>query len=255
MGTRMGALVGAWLWAAGYAAGVPGAVPPAGQPDGGHFQAPPRQELALHLAQREAELAALRSRLAELEALDERRWYAQARALALLEELTRYGLTRQQAYRVAVTVVRQAHANNLDPLLVMAVIRCESAFNPYAVSGPGAMGLMQVMPATGKWLAAQRGFALGKARNLFDIELNIELGTAYLSSLLSRFGSHEHALVAYNAGPGAAKHILANPEQRRRFLAGYPRHVLDELARLRQRVLLTDVTPEKSSPDPAMLTP
>jgi len=190
-------------------------------------------ELALHLVQREAEINALKGRLAEL---DDRKWFDKAESLGVTEALARYGFTEKQKRRLAVAIVREADANAVDPLLVVAVIRCESAFNPLAVSGPGAMGLMQVMPDTGKWLAQKRGFALGRAQNLYDIELNIELGTAYLASLIAEFGPLEHALVAYNAGPGMAKRILSgNRNLRRQFIAGYPKKVVGEFKKLRVR--------------------
>ncbi|HZA50921.1 MAG TPA: lytic transglycosylase domain-containing protein, partial [Myxococcaceae bacterium] len=120
-----------------------------------------------------------------------------------------------------------------DPLLVVAVIRTESSFDNYAVSPVGAMGLMQVMPNTGSWLMKRRGARLGRRTNLFDSELNIELGTAYLAELLARFGSVEKALIAYNAGPGAAARILADRAARAKFMAGYPRKVLGELRKLK----------------------
>jgi soluble lytic murein transglycosylase len=224
----MGAWLGAWLWAvpvqAFEAPGVSRPEPPTGA------------ELSTLLAQREEELRQLRARVEDLQALDDRRWLDEADALGVTGALARYGFTSRQQRRLAVTIVREAHTNGIDPLLVIAVIRCESSFNPYAVSGPGAMGLMQVMPATAHWLAEQRGFALGRSHNLFDTELNIELGTAYLASLIRQFGSLEHALVAYNAGPGAAKKILAKRDVRRKFIAGYPKKVVGEFKKLRARL-------------------
>lgn len=185
------------------------------------------------LAKREAELASMRDRLRVLE--DEERWYGEADALGIPDVLRRSALTERAQRRVAIAIVREAEANGLDPLLVVAVIRTESAFNAYAVSGVGAMGLMQMMPTTGSFLATQRGTAIRHRQTLFDAELNIELGTAYLAALLREFGTVEAALLAYNGGPSYARRVLRNTEARRRFGAGYPSDVTAEWRRLRLR--------------------
>ena len=100
-----------------------------------------------------------------------------------------------------------AGLNGVRPDLVRAVMQVESAFNPYARSPKGAMGLMQLMPAT----AQQFG-----VRNPFNPAENVRAGVAYLRELLDRYENNEElALAAYNAGPGAVdKHGQTVPPYR-----------------------------------------
>ncbi len=97
-------------------------------------------------------------------------------------------------------VEEAALRNGVDPLLVTAVIREESSFDPRAESSKGALGLMQVMPETGAWIAQQlgEGFGLEKLR---QPSVNIRWGTWYLSRLFQEFGGDlARTLAAYNAG-------------------------------------------------------
>lgn len=92
-------------------------------------------------------------------------------------------------------IVQPQSGEELDPLLVTALIRQESAFNVRAQSRVGARGLMQLMPATARMLAPVR------TSKLFDPKTNIELGTKYLRKRLAQYnGDVELTLAAYNAG-------------------------------------------------------
>jgi soluble lytic murein transglycosylase len=101
------------------------------------------------------------------------------------------------------TIRREAAKNGIDPAWVAAEIRAESVFNPKARSGANALGLMQVVPATGMAVARRLGLAWGGASSLYEADTNIVLGTAYLRQLLDKYGGQPYqAIAGYNAGPG-----------------------------------------------------
>jgi soluble lytic murein transglycosylase len=92
-----------------------------------------------------------------------------------------------------------------EPALVLAVIRQESAFYTGAISGAGARGLMQIMPATARRVARQIKIRYSRKKLLSDPEYNLRLGRAYLAGLTEKYdGSYILALAAYNAGPARA---------------------------------------------------
>ena len=93
-----------------------------------------------------------------------------------------------------------AQKHNLDVELLQALIAAESGFNLTAISPKGALGLMQLMPAT----AARYGVPIPQQQKLFDAQTNIGAGSRYLRDLLNLFhGKLDLALAAYNAGEGA----------------------------------------------------
>lgn len=96
-----------------------------------------------------------------------------------------------------------ATAAGVDPALVRAVAAAESGFDPTARSRAGAVGLMQLMPATARALGVQ---------NPYDPTQNVRGGALYLHELLDRFGGDiPSAVAAYNAGPGAVEHYAGIP--------------------------------------------
>jgi soluble lytic murein transglycosylase len=100
------------------------------------------------------------------------------------------------------TVVRRSRDINLDPAFVYGLIRQESRFVMDARSGPGASGLMQVMPATARETAKKIGLTSFTIDQLNDRDTNITIGTGYLKLVLDTFsGSMPMAAAAYNAGP------------------------------------------------------
>ena len=99
-------------------------------------------------------------------------------------------------------------AYQLDPLLVYALIRCESRYQEQVESSAGAVGLMQLMPETAAWLAEKEGMEFSKEQLKIPYR-NIELGCAYLSWLMQEFeGRLPVVLAAYNAGHGRVEDWL-----------------------------------------------
>lgn len=116
------------------------------------------------------------------------------------EEVTSAPTPATSARREAIykLVLQASWRHELDPELVQAVIHVESAYHPEARSPKGALGLMQVMPATGA------RYGVVEPRQLLDPALNIEVGARYLSDLHKMFnGRTDLILAAYNAGEGA----------------------------------------------------
>lgn len=100
-------------------------------------------------------------------------------------------------------IYSEAMKNKLAPELVAAVVHTESKFVPTARSQAGAVGLMQLVPRTGRWLGA---------RNLMDPAQNIMAGTKYLKYLTDRFGGDQQKVIAaYNAGEGNVRRFGGVP--------------------------------------------
>ena len=100
-------------------------------------------------------------------------------------------------------IYREAKKNNIRPELVAAVVQAESRFKPTARSGAGAVGLMQLVPRTGRWMGA---------RDLTNPVQNISAGAKYLRYLSDRFDGNETKMIAaYNAGEGNVKRFGGVP--------------------------------------------
>jgi Transglycosylase SLT domain len=131
---------------------------------------------------------------------------------------------------LARTILSEAEATRLDPLLVLAVIGVESGYDPSAVSTAGALGLMQLLPGTLQREA--EGFGTG-ASDPYDPVANVRAGVRYLRRCLDSYPDREVALMAYNAGPNRLYAWIqagAVPPE----VIGYAKRVLAEHNRLRQ---------------------
>jgi soluble lytic murein transglycosylase-like protein len=117
-----------------------------------------------------------------------------------------YSKRKTACSKYSSTIAEVAKKYNLEPELVMGVVKVESSFNPKCKSRVGAAGMMQVMPRTGKHMKCDS--------DLHDPEINIDCGCRVLRRYLDLYdGNVIYALSAYNAGPGNA-----NPSAKGRYL-------------------------------------
>lgn len=141
----------------------------------------------------------------------------------------RTGLLRREVQGLAEAIVAEAEQADLSPAFVLAVIQVESGGYNFALSHRGAVGLMQLLPGTGEDLARRLGVPWRGPATLFDPQVNVRLGVAYLRQLLDRFGGDvEMALAAYNWGP---TRIAARARRGDALPRAYARRVLRALAR------------------------
>ena len=146
----------------------------------------------------------LKASISDAPRLEVRRSTAASILGQVLDIISKHSRRQPQAERLAQTIVAECIKSDCDPLFVAAVIKSESAFNERAVSHVGATGLMQIMPATGRYLAKYadpRDWPLPS--KLTDPNYNIHLGVTYLKQLEEMYdGNRLLALIAYNWGPG-----------------------------------------------------
>jgi len=150
-----------------------------------------------------------RQRRAAAAAATQLGWYDRAvYTLNQGDDLRLYDLRFPLARRKQIE--RDAHSAGIDPAWAYAIIRAESAWTTDARSAADAWGLMQLLPGTARQLAKVENVAFSAAGALFDPDLNIRLGTRYLSNMADRYdGSPWLASAAYNAGPDPVGRWLA----------------------------------------------
>lgn len=138
-------------------------------------------------------------------------------------------------------IYKEAKKNNVRPELVAAVVKAESRFKPTARSGAGAVGLMQLVPRTGRWMGA---------RDLTNPQQNVAAGAKYLKYLSERFDGNETKIIAaYNAGEGNVKRFGGVPPFRetrnyvkkvRNYEAEFKNRVDNHVAELTDAAVMAD---------------
>ncbi|MBC7467173.1 MAG: lytic transglycosylase domain-containing protein [Bdellovibrio sp.] len=139
--------------------------------------------------------------------------------------------------KITKAILTEANKYNIDPVFLISVIKTESAFNPVAVGTSGEIGLMQLMPKTGEYIAKKVGMKNYKgAKTLRDPVKNIKLGAAYFNYLREKFANAAYKYVpAYNVGPGK----VAKTENRKDIPKIYSERVLKHYEMLYKRIYAT----------------
>jgi len=120
-------------------------------------------------------------------------------------------LTPADQWTLALSVEKNATAHKIDPFLILSIIRVESNYDPHAISFAYALGLMQIRPFVARAVAEDLELQWQGDGDLYQIQWNITLGTAYLKFLLEKFDHNLwHALTAYNHGPTKIGNLLKN---------------------------------------------
>jgi len=139
-----------------------------------------------------------RSRITQLELLQKTLTASKNRTAAANQSVSAYSTSAKSSERPFSEIIREAsQKHGIDEQVISAVIQQESSFNPQAVSSSGAVGLMQLMPATAKSLGVN---------DPYNAEENIMAGVKYLKQKMDEFGGNlSLGLAAYNAGSGAVR--------------------------------------------------
>ncbi|HEY0158144.1 MAG TPA: lytic transglycosylase domain-containing protein [Thermoanaerobaculia bacterium] len=140
-------------------------------------------------------------------------------------------------------IYNEAKKNNVRPELVAAVVEAESRFKPTARSGAGAVGLMQLVPRTGRWMGA---------RDLTNPAQNIAAGTKYLKYLHERFDGNETKMIAaYNAGEGNVKRFGGVPpfKETRKYVVKVRNYEQEYKNRVENRIAESNVASADLAPE------
>ena len=142
------------------------------------------------------------------------------------------GLSAPDEAKLVTVIIDESSAYKVDPLLVMALIKTESTYYNWARSYKGAMGLMQIMPPTGRWVAGEIDLEWVGDDTLYDPYTNVRLGIHYFSALKQRYEDNlELTLAAYNAGPTRLSSLMRRGRTPPRV---YAKKVMDNYQQLKQ---------------------
>ena len=117
---------------------------------------------------------------------------------------------KAKAPAVAKAILEESEKYGFDPIFLMAVIQNESSFNPKLKGGVGEIGLMQIKPDTAEWIAKRYKIKYSGAESLYDPEINVRIGAAFIYKLRNQFESKSRLyLSAYNIGAKKVRRLVS----------------------------------------------
>ncbi len=116
---------------------------------------------------------------------------------------------KKSAHEISSIIMRESEKYGFDPIFLMAVIQNESSFNPRMKGGAGEIGLMQIKPDTAEWIAKTYKLSYKGAQSLYNPEINISIGAAFLNKLRTQFSNSNLYLSAYNAGAKRVRMMIS----------------------------------------------
>jgi len=168
----------------------------------------------------------------------------------ILARSTRRSLGSTESEELAQAIVSESHKQRVDPVFVATLIRHESGFRRSVVSSAGAIGLMQILPSTGRFVCGLRQTSWSGSQRLCSPAYNLQLGITYLKYLLKQFPHNlSHMLIAYNWGPGNLQRALKHRRTIPRGPIGYARSILREYEKARGMKsveVVSVISPKKS---------
>lgn len=153
--------------------------------------------------------------------------------LDILRE-NRTGLASAEEFKLAQVITGESEAHRIDPLFILALIKTESAFYNWSRSLSGALGLMQILPSTGRGVASELDLKWAGNETLLDPFMNVKMGIHYFSTLKDRFNDDTaRTLAAYNIGP---TYLSSNMDAGMDVTGGFVRKVLENYRDIKERV-------------------
>ncbi len=153
--------------------------------------------------------------------------------LDILRE-NRTGLASAEELKLAQVITGESRAHRIDPLFILALIKTESTFYNWSRSLSGALGLMQILPSTGKGLASELNLKWAGNETLLDPFMNVKMGIHYFSTLKDRFNDDTaRTLAAYNIGP---TYLSSNMDAGMDITGGFVRKVFENYRDMKERM-------------------